>query len=295
MIYELKYCITNKKYKWCINCFKSILPQKLVSNIVFLKNHHRLIDYKNPILLDEKLLVLKDGEYKDNNLVSLCADKYRVRDYIRNKGYDDILVKMLASYNSVDEIEWDKLPQRFVIKCNHGSGYNVIVTDKANANIDKIKNKLAVWMNQDFAVISSEHHYRAIERRIIVEEYIETENGVFPVDYKFFASRGQIICMLLISDRGVNKKRIYVDENFNSLQMINHNVIENFDMLKPKSFDKMLEIAKKLSEEFPFVRVDLYDKDGEVLFGELTFTPHGCAHNYLSLEAQKWMGSKIKL
>lgn len=295
MINEIKDCLNEKNYKKLKNCFKSVLPQKIVSNIVFLKHNKRLINYKNPITMDEKLLILKDGHYKRNSLITLCTDKFAVRKYISQKGYDDILVKLIATYTEVKDIEWDMLPDKFAMKCNHGSGYNVIVTEKKQANKKEIYKKIERWMKQDYAVVSSEHHYRDIPRRIIVEEFIENKMGSFPIDYKFFASRGKIIALLIITDRDKKKNRVYLDEQFNRLNFGDNIQDMEYLKLKPASFNRMLEIARKLSEDFPFVRVDLYDKDGKVLFGELTFTPHGCCHDYLSNEAQEWMGSKIQL
>lgn len=295
MLHEIKWCIQNKNGSKLKNCFKSILPQKIVSNIVFLKHHRRTIDYKNPTLLDEKLLILKDGAYRNNAHITQCADKLAVREYIKEKGIADILVGLVGSYDSVHEIDWDALPNKFAIKCNHGSGYNVIVTDKQAVSKEDVYEQLAQWMQQDYATVSAELHYRGIKRKIIAEEYIETESGKFPADYKFFASRGNVICLLLIADRGTNKRRVYLDKDFNDLHLVDEYQEDDYKKYKPAGFSKMIEVAKLLSEDFPFVRVDLYDKDGQVLFGELTFTPHGCCHDYLDDAAQEWIGEKIIL
>jgi hypothetical protein len=150
-------------------------------------------------------------------------------------------------------------------------------------------------MKQDYATISAEHHYHDIAHRILIEEYIETKAGKFPVDYKFFCSRGKVICMLLIAGRGTKKMRVYVDKNFQDLHLIDEFAGGNLEEFKPSSFERMVRMAEKLSEDFPLVRVDLYDRDGEMLFGELTFTPHGCCHDYLGEEAQKWIGDAVSL
>jgi hypothetical protein len=130
MINEVLYCLKTRDVRKLKNCFKSILPDRYVSNAVFKKHHNRRIDEQNPTLLDEKLLILKDGLYRNNTLVTNCTDKYEVREYVRSKGYGDALVRLIGSYRSTDEIDWDALPDKFVLKCNHGSGYNIIVTDK---------------------------------------------------------------------------------------------------------------------------------------------------------------------
>lgn len=296
MFYEMNYCIKNGDRKGLRNCLKSILPPRFVSNVVFRKHHHRNIDYKSPLLLDEKLLILKDGLYRKNELVTSCTDKYAVREYVRSKGLEGILTPLIGVYRSSKNIPWDKLPNKFAIKCNHGSGYNVIVTDKSNENFIVIKKKLDTWMKQDYATISAEAHYRDIPHKIIIEEYIETKAGKFPVDYKFFASRGQVICLLMIMGRGKSDKaRIYLDKNFEDIKLVNEYSGNNYKKWKPRNFQKMVQIAEKLSADFPFVRVDLYDRDGDILFGELTFTPHGCCHSYMDEKAQEWIGKQIIL
>lgn len=295
MIYEIKCSMQDRNGKALKNCLKSLLPRRIVSNIVFRKHHHRSIDYKNPTLLDEKLLVLKDGAYRDNPLIVKCTDKLAVREYLQAKGKEDVLVGLLGAYTSAEQIDWEALPEKFAIKCNHGSGYNVIVTDKKNTDQAAVYAKLERWLKQDYATMSAELHYRKIPRRIIAEEYIETKAGTFPVDYKFFASRGRVICALVICGRGGKKERIYVDRDFNDLHLIDEYRGPDHMQLKPAVFREMVRTAELLSGDFPFVRVDLYDKDGQVLFGELTFTPHGCCHDYLNDEAQKWIGEKITL
>jgi hypothetical protein len=290
MIYEIGVSIKTKKYKNIKNCIKSILPSKFVSNMVFLKNRHRLIDYKNPVMMDEKLLILKDGVYRNNPLIVKCTDKNQVRQYIADKGYENILINNYGVYDSADDIEWEKFPEKYVLKCNHGSGYNIIVKD-GNINKDEVKKKLAGWLKEDYAVISGEKHYHKIPRKIIAEEFIENKAGELPNDYKFFASRGNIFAILIVSGRGKKKQRIYVDDKFEDLGYVQSQ--GDYKEMKPESFDRMLEIARELSKDFPFVRVDLYDMDGKVVFGELTFTPHGCNHDYLSDEVQTCMGKNI--
>lgn len=295
MINEVLYCLKTGDVRKLKNCFKSILPDRYVSNAVFKKHHNRRIDEQNPTLLDEKLLILKDGLYRNNTLVTNCTDKYEVREYVRSKGYGDALVRLIGSYRSTDEIDWDALPDKFVLKCNHGSGYNIIVTDKKTTDRKEAYRQLRAWMKQDYATISAEHHYHDISHRILIEEYIQTKAGKFPVDYKFFCSRGKVICMLLVAGRGTKKVRVYVDRDFRDLQLIDEYRDGNLESLRPASFDRMIGMAEKLSEDFPLVRVDLYDRDGEVLFGELTFTPHGCCHDYLDEKAQKWIGDRVTL
>ncbi len=205
------------------------------------------------------------------------------------------LIELIGSYSKAEDIDWSILPDRFVIKCNHGSGYNIVVKDKSKADQIKINQQLNYWLEENYGTISSELQYKKIVPQIIIEQFIEGENGSLPVDYKFFTSRGNVICCLVITGRNSKEERILVDRNFDDLNLYNDYSGENYHTLKPESYDEMLRVAETLSKDFPFVRVDLYDADGKVFFGELTFTPHGCNHDYLSDEAQKWIGSKIRM
>ena len=184
------------------------------------------------------------------------------------------------------------MPNQFAIKCNHGSGYNIAVTNKADFNKDEVFAKLNYWLEEDYSIISAEHQYHEIPRKIIIEKYLTDGHGSLPINYKFFASRGNIICCLSISGRAEHStNRFFSDEKFNSISVLNK-CVDSFDAKKPKKYDEMIEVAKTLSKDFPFVRVDLYETEAGIVFGELTFTPIGCNHYYLSNEAQEFMGSK---
>lgn len=292
---ELKHLINEKKYKSIIRCFKGIISPKIVENITFFKNYGRVLNVNNPILFDEKLLILKSREYFKNDLVKQCTDKYAVRQYIESKGLGNILNELIDIGNNTNEIKWDLLPEKFAIKCTHGCGYNIIVRDKNEIDTNLIKEKLEYWLEEDYGVISGEYHYKNMKRKIIVEKYLEGKNNELPIDYKFFCSRGKVICALIIVGRGNKQERIFVDENYNYLNFVNEYSGKDYLSTKPKAFEEMIEISKKLSEDFPFVRVDLYEVNNKVVFGELTFTPHGCMHKYLSEEVQVKIGSKIVL
>lgn len=237
------------------------------------------------------------GVYKNSNLISQCADKLAVRRYIEacGSGMNKYLIELLGVYSHAEDIEWDLLPNKFVAKCNHGSGYNIIVKDKTTVNRDEICKRLNYWLDENYGILSSELQYKKIIPRIVIEKFIEGENGSLPVDYKFFASRGKVICCLLVTGRENKEERIYVDAEFNDLKLINEYTGDDYHALKPASYDEMLKVAEMLSRDFPFVRVDLYDADGQVYFGELTFTPHGCNHDYLSDDAQMWIGRQIRM
>lgn len=279
---------------------------KFASNYMFRERFHRNINFKNPIFLDDKLMCLKFGLYKNNRQVADLADKIRVRDYVKKCGLAEILVPEIAEYGSADEIIWDELPEQFVLKCNHGCGYNIIVREKSKCSETEVKERLHFWMKKKYGGYTAEIHYRLIKPGIICEEFIpglgNTGGGVnsFPVDYKFFAINGRVECILVAAGREKGEEKIqrfFTGRNFELINICGEKMQEGFDyqLLKPSCLKDMIEVAEKLSKPFPFVRVDLYNSDGKVLFGEMTFTPMGCVNGYITDEGEKWLGDKLAI
>lgn len=275
---------------------RGALPQKLSASIFYKINHGRKLDFKNPTTLDEKLLVQK-LKYDKDDMATLLSDKYAIREYLEKKGYGQLLNELLLEgvYERAEDIDFDKLPERFAMKCTHGSGYNIIVKDKKQLDVKKAIKQLNVWLREDYGVMMAEAHYSRIKPRIIIEKYMEDKNGGFPSDYKFFASRGEVIGCMIATGRDTKLERLFVDNDFNDLHFIHEYTGENHMTLKPDTYDEMIKIASELSKDFPFVRVDLYDFDGRVVFGELTFTPNSCVHPHFNDEGQRWIGERIKL
>lgn len=295
MIIEIIHSLKEKNISKIIRCIKSCFPPLFIGNLVFYKNYGRWINKKNPVYLDEKLLILRGSVYYKNKLITKCVDKYEVRKYVEKVVGEGILNQIYGVFLNANEINWDIFPVSFVVKCNHGSGYNIIVKDKNKFNYSDAIKKLNYWMKEDFGIISSELQYKNIPRKIIVEKYIPSVDSSVPIDYKFFCSKGNVICCLVVLGRDKEEKRIYVDKDFNDLKFVDEYRGTDYKRFKPKSYSQMIDVASSLSKDFPFVRVDLYDLQGSILFGELTFTPHGCIHKYLPIEAQKWIGSFIQL
>ena len=229
------------------------------------------------------------------NLLQNVLINMRVVNMSKKSWGGGILNQIYGVFLNANEINWDIFPVSFVVKCNHGSGYNIIVKDKNKFNYSDAIKKLNYWMKEDFGIISSELQYKNIPRKIIVEKYIPSVDSSVPIDYKFFCSKGNVICCLVVLGRDKEEKRIYVDKDFNDLKFVDEYRGTDYKRFKPKSYSQMIDVASSLSKDFPFVRVDLYDLQGSILFGELTFTPHGCIHKYLPIEAQKWIGSFIQL
>lgn len=257
--------------------------EKLVNTIsplyatkkAYFRVFERKLDLSNPCTINEKLQYLKFNDYYNNELVSTCADKYRVREYLRSKGLEKLLPNLYGVYYNVKDIDWNKLPNQFVIKCNHGCGYNIICSDKKTLDIVDAKKKLKKWMRENYWKKFGEVHYRLIHKAIIAEEFL----GYDILTYKFYCFNGKPK-ILYVSSNGENGEKdkyvtyYHTDFTIAPYKLHCHETNEN-GICKPKNYDMMLQYAEILSEDFPFVRVDLYDIEGKIYLSELTFFPTG--------------------
>lgn len=248
------------------------------------------LDLENPVTVNEKLQYLKLNQYYNNSLVTTCVDKYRVKEYLEEKGFPELVVRLYGVYDAPEEIEWEKLPKQFVIKCNHGCSYNLICPDK-----DKLDRKYAVkmlkrWMKEDFWTLFAEPQYRFVEKKILIEEYLGEDIHT----YKFYCFHGvPKICYVSSNGDGPDEYDRYYDffdMDWNHLDVV-LNGHEHYPgkLEKPGGFEKMRHLAEELSGDVPFVRVDLYDIEGKIYLSEFTFVPTG---GYMKLEpegtAEEW-------
>lgn len=270
-------------------------PQNYANSLyreLFKKN----IDWTTPRDLNEIINYL--AFKTDTSIWSKLADKYRVRDYVKEKGLADILVPLLAKYDAPKEIDLKKLPNQFVLKCNNGSGDVIIIKDKTKISPSEIKNQITRSFQSQFGLETAEPHYRKIKPCIIAEEYLPS-SGISIVDYKIWCFNGEPYCILTTSNR--NHEKHSVDINVFDLKWNRMNVYmaerfrNNIFVPKPKHLDKMLSYAKILSNGFPEVRVDFYEVNDKVYFGEMTFTSQSGRMDYFTPEFLKIMGQKIKL
>jgi len=273
-------------------------------NLVFAEARRRYywttfkkLNYRNPKDINEKLLWLT--RYCQDPLKSECADKYLVRDYVARKGYGDTLVPLLGVWDKATDIDFSSLPDRFVLKCNHGSGWNIVCKDKSLMDIDLAVTRLEGWMNKVYGTDLQEIHYASIKPRIICEEFIPTLNGDI-IDYKFHCSRGKVHSCLVTYNRDVEDSHSvcidHYDISWNRTDAIKEEYYKGRRMLeKPANYDRMLEMASELSIDFDYVRVDLYDCEDKVLFGELTFTPYANIMTYYKQYMLDELGDFVKL
>lgn len=218
------------------------------------------------------------------------TDKYKVRQWVEEKIGAEYLIGLLGVWDSFDEIDFSTLPDKFVLKTNHGSGTNIIVKDKCSLDLRNAKRKFKDWLDTDFGYKSLELHYSAIKPKIIAEEYVETELGDLQ-DYKFLCFDGKPYFCWVDMGRYSNHTRDVFDLKW-QLQPWSQETYAHYDkpIDKPENFDRMVEIAKILAQGFPHVRVDLYNVNGKIYFGEMTFTNGGGFDRILPVEYDKKLG-----
>lgn len=291
---------SNLKNKFFINIRKlaTVISPRLNTKLVYYRNKGKAINLKKPQTFDEKISWLKLNTYNKNHLVIQGADKYRVREYIESSGHGELLNQLYYVYNHVDEISWRKLPDKFVLKWNVGAGGNIICTDKKELDIEEAKYKLNKWANKNYHLLSSEMQYKYITPKIVCEKYIEPEDGILPEDYKIYCFNGKAKVVMYCIGREENKPKFYFfDTNWN-LMRINEDgkgAPENFSIKKPDNLNEMFSYAESLAKPFPFVRVDLYNIKGKIIFGELTFTPAAGVDPNLSEQADSLLGDLLEL
>lgn len=259
-----------------------------------LKMGYRL-DLKNPKTYSEKLMWLK--LYDHNPEYTKLVDKYAVKEIVAKKIGNQYVIPTYGIWERPEDVEWDKLPDRFVLKTTHGGGNTgvVICKDKSTFDKDKAIEKLNRSLKQDIYRSLREWPYKNVPRRIIAEEFIEGEGNDLP-DYKFFCFDGEVKALFVGTERATgNVKFDYFDADFNHLDLVQTHPMSGRQIEKPACFNEMKEIAGKLSQGFPHVRIDLYEVKGRIFFGEYTFYHHG---GCVPFHPKKWddiFGSWIKL
>ena len=254
------------------------------------------LDFNNLRTFTEKLQWIK--LYDATPLKSRLADKYLVRHWVADKIGQQYLIPLLGVWDDFDEIDFDELPDQFVLKCNHGSGMNIIVRDKKTFDKRNAREKINAWLATDYACLAIEPHYTRIKRKIIAEKFMA--NGDLPdlIDYKFLCFDGKVVYCQYLTDRSTELKLNYFDTNWQPT------VVERSDHPRsahpenippPKNFELMKKLAATLAEGFAFVRVDFYEIDGKVYFGEMTFTPGAGNFYYKSEGTDEYLGSLLTL
>ena len=285
----------NNKVEYCLRMVERNLPFHVRYFLMFCRSRRRM-----PYVFskqDYNDYIFWDCYFNRHKKHAYLADKYEVRHYVEEKGLGSILTKLYGVWDSSDEIDFEKLPNQFAIKCNHSCGMNIIVHDKANSDIGQIRNHLAEWLKMKHTVYF-ERHYNFIKPRIICEELIPSElDGTFPIDYKIHCANGKPVFIQCCTERTETSvgKRVVYSPQWEKMPFTVHDILfTDEDIDRPTSLDEMLKVASILSKDLKYARIDLYEVRGRVLFGEITLTPMGGILNSLTPEALKLMGEEIR-
>lgn len=267
----------------------------LLVEFLSLKLRGRLFHPRTARTLDDKLLWLM--LYWRDPLKSRCADKFAVRSYVSDQGLGHLLPDLLGIYARSRDINFGGLPQRFVLKCTHGSGFNLICRDKNRFDVPGALKELDHWMKTDLSRLGGEIHYAAIEPRIICESLLDGPSDTSVNDYKVYCFGGRAHCVMACTERDSGRVKFdYYDPEWkNKLPYCRTSVSASRNIPKPAALDEIIEAAQVLSRPFPFVRVDFYSIKGRAVFGEMTFTPNGCIDPDLTDLAQETMGDLVAL
>jgi hypothetical protein len=269
------------------------ISDKLFNSIMFAYYHRSFLNLEKPSTLNEKIQWLKT--YKNYSAYKKYSDKVSAQKLIGDLIGIEYLINQIGVYNSVDEIQYEALPLKFVLKTNHGSGWNIICNNRDEIDIRKTNYQLSKWLNYDYYKIMHEPNYKNITPKIICEEYVEEENAAHTLDYKFYCFNGKVEFIITNVDRYTNHSQFITDSNWNSLPFSWGYKKFHGSLTKPSQLDEMISISNELSKIHKFIRVDLYSMNNNIYFSELTFFPMSGFCRILPIQWDRILGAKIDI
>ena len=289
-----------KLLKWKSASYNKFLYK--LSPVLYQKRRYKIlikkkINLKNPQTYSEKLVWM--NLFWMHPLKVQCADKYTMRYFVQEQGWGHILPNLLGVYEKSSEIDFDLLPEKFVLKCTHGCGFNIICENKTTFDIAESVRKLDKWMTIDYSKRAGELHYALMKPRIICEQFLDDLADELPVDYKIYCFNGKAYCTLVALGRTTcghtNKFDIYSLDWKSKYYFTNLSMKSDRFSPKPDAYEEIIAAAEALSKQFPFVRMDFYNIQGKAVLGEMTFTPGGCINGDFTDKAEKLLGDMIVL
>lgn len=261
------------------------IPDKWAVKIKYKNNFLKKLDLKNPVTFNEKLQWLKLYDRKKE--YTTMVDKLAVKDYIAERIGKEYIIPTIGVWNTFDEIDFDSLPDKFVLKCTHGSGDTVICKDKNTFDKEEAKKKLEESLRTDYYLISREWPYKNVKRLIIAEEYIEDKTDKDTRDYKFMCFNGKVKCFLVVYDRVGDKNINWYNEDKKLLPYCREKEgnKRKSEINLPSKVSQMIMLAEQLAKDMVFLRVDFYYVNEKIYFGELTFYP---AAGFLRFNDDAW-------
>ena len=275
------------------------LPDGALVRLEFMYNHGKFPDLKNPKTFNEKIQWIK--LYDKNPLMKLYADKYEVRKIVEKKIGSRVLNELYGVFESPDEIDFESLPESFVLKATHGSGWNIIVKNRSMLESEKAKKEMRKWLGSDYYAKKREWAYKDIPPRIVCEKYMENKEGPLN-DYKFYCFNGNPIFIQVDLNENTGQSRAFYSTEWQKLDFFmvknaKKNKIHRYEkeLERPGSLTDMVKIARVLSSDFTFARVDMYDVDGKAVFGEVTFYPSNVGGRFYPEHRDAEFGDLLRL
>ncbi len=274
------------------------LPDSIYIRMKYFLRMKKFLNLKNPKTFNEKLQWLKLHDRNPEYIK--MVDKYAVRDYIKEKIGEEYLIPLLGVWDSFDEIDFDSLPDQFVLKCNHDSGGLVICKDKSKLDIGEARRKITRSLKSNYYWHGREWPYKNVKPRIIAEKYMSNNGDIETelTDYKFSCFNGRVDNVMLCLERSTGDVKFrYFDKEWNLLRydLQGKALPKGYTIPKPEKMDEMFELAGKLSDEFRYLRVDLYCSENKIYFGELTFFPQSGFDTDILKETDELFGAYLDL
>lgn len=293
----IKHMLCDSNYRFLVlahlGVFDHMSDEKFLIKM-FKARTGRNLNLSNPQTFNEKLQWLK--LYDHNDRYTVMVDKYKAKEYVSDIIGSEYIIPTLDVWNSVEEIDWNSLPDQFVIKCTHDSGGLIICKDKSQLNKEKAIAKLEKCMKSDYYKRHREWPYKNVERKIIAEKYMtDNSNSSQLTDYKVYTFNGRAKMIMINKDRGVDTKADYFDTDYQCLDFSWGYPHAEVKPQKPKCFDEMIELAEKLAKDTYELRVDFYEVNGQIYFGEMTFFDGSGFDKIEPIEWDYKIGSWMKL
>lgn len=273
-----------------------IIPNKLYLKIKYYYRFHKKLNIKHPQTFNEKLQWLK--LYDKNPKYTKMVDKYEVKKYIKNIIGEKYIIPTIGIYNNFDDIDFNELPKQFVIKCTHDSGGLIICKDRNKLNLKKARKKINSSLKTNYFYNGREWPYKNVNPKVIIEKYMDDNKNTQLNDYKIMCFNGKAKCSFVCTERDNKELGLAVtffDLNWNKLPFERHYRVSDKVIEKPKNYSKMIELSEKLANDIPFVRVDWYEINGKLYFGELTFFPGSGFEEFTPEEWDYKLGDMLEL
>lgn len=284
----LLYLMNKNFFKW--------IPDEKYITIKYKLEMNQKLNLKEPKTFNEKLQWLKLYDRKPE--YTKMVDKYEAKKYVADIIGEEYIIPTLGVWDKFEDIDFTKLPNQFVLKPTHASGNVFICKNKDEIDYKKLKKTVQKWLKRNYYLVHREWPYKNVKPRIIAEEYMEDQIGEL-IDYKVYAFNGQCDYVMVCFDRIKGEtKFIYYDRNWNIKKEFSKDGIKYGDTIKiekPKNLDKMFEFAEILSKNIPFIRVDFYESNGNLYFGELTFYPSAGFDNTRTKDCQEYLDKELKV